>query len=332
MKDQVKWIAGLLALATGLLYTPRAVASVALLMEEPYGQFGAFNPTGHAAIYLNHVCAETPTHLRACHSGELGVVISRYHKIDGYDWVAIPLIPYLYAVETPAEVPASVSKDDILHLRDGYRRTHLQRLAPDRPDGRAPDGEWIQLVGQSFYRAIRGFQVDTTPDQDERFIALVNDRKNISHFNLVFHNCADFSRAVLDTYFPDAIHRNLIADLGVTTPKQVAKTFVRYGREHPEMQMSAFYIPQVPGEAARSHAVHGVTESLVKSKRYLLPMALFAPQVTGGVILAYLLEGRGSLPSNPEIFEVGEEPGGQARTFVAPGSLPGYAARAPATP
>jgi hypothetical protein len=28
-----------------------AHASVALLMEEPYGEFGAVNPTGHAAVY-----------------------------------------------------------------------------------------------------------------------------------------------------------------------------------------------------------------------------------------------------------------------------------------
>ena len=57
--------------------------AVALLMEEPYGDFGAMNPTGHAAVYLNHICAESPTELRMCHDGEYGVVISRYHKIDG---------------------------------------------------------------------------------------------------------------------------------------------------------------------------------------------------------------------------------------------------------
>ena len=47
-----------------------AHASAALLMEEPYGDFGAMNPTGHAAIYLNHICAASPTRLRACHPGE----------------------------------------------------------------------------------------------------------------------------------------------------------------------------------------------------------------------------------------------------------------------
>ena len=80
-------------------------------MEEPYAKFGAFNPTGHAAIYLNHVCAESPTRLRPCHPGEPGAVISRYHKIDGYDWLAIPLVPYLYAVERVEDVPTTADAE-----------------------------------------------------------------------------------------------------------------------------------------------------------------------------------------------------------------------------
>ena len=87
-----------------------AHASVALLMEEPYGEFGAVNPTGHAAVYFNHICADTPTALRPCRDGEYGVVISRYHKIDGYDWLAIPLVGYLYAVDSPSDIPAIVDK------------------------------------------------------------------------------------------------------------------------------------------------------------------------------------------------------------------------------
>jgi hypothetical protein len=46
-------------------------------MEEPYGKFGAMNPTGHAAVYFNHICADSPTVLRSCHDGEFGSVISR---------------------------------------------------------------------------------------------------------------------------------------------------------------------------------------------------------------------------------------------------------------
>ncbi len=76
-------------------------------MEEPYGFFGTLNPTGHNAIYFERICAETPVKLRRCQPGELGAVIARYQGIDGYDWVAIPLIPYLYSVENAADVPCA---------------------------------------------------------------------------------------------------------------------------------------------------------------------------------------------------------------------------------
>jgi len=297
----------LVLLSTMLTLVGSAHASVALLMEEPYGRFGAFNPTGHAAVYLNHVCAESPTELRLCRPGEYGAVISRYHRIGGYDWIAIPLIPYLYAVDGADEVPLSVDKNQAWALRDAYRRKYLEKLAPDDASGQAPIGDWTQLVGSSYDRKIHGFEVVSTTEQDERFIALFNDKHNVAHFNLLFHNCADFSRAVLDIYLPHAIHRNFIADLGLTTPKQVARSLVKYGKEHPEAEMSAFVIPQVPGSIKRSHSVDGVAESLVKSKKYLLPLVVLSPVVTGGVVVAYLADGRMTLPKDATVFKVDGE-------------------------
>src|SRR6202051_231189 len=82
-----------------------AQSSATLLLEEPYGGMGFFTATGHAAVYLSGVCAETPLVLRRCSPGETGVVISRYDGVGGYDWVAIPPIPYLYAVHRPGDVP-----------------------------------------------------------------------------------------------------------------------------------------------------------------------------------------------------------------------------------
>jgi hypothetical protein len=285
---------------------PHGHASAALLMEEPYGAFGAVNPTGHAAVYLNHVCADSPIVLRACHDGEYGVVISRYHKIDGYDWIAIPLVPYLYAVDSVNDIPATVDKEQVAALRDAYRRAHLLDLAPDNKKDGPPKGEWTELVGASYDRKIHGFQVDSTPQQDQQFIALFNDRRNVGHFNLLFHNCADFSRVVLDTYMPHAIHRNFIADVGLMTPKQVARSLVAYGKKNPEVNMSAFVIPQVLGSVPRSHPVDGVAESLIKSKKYLLPLAVFAPEVTGGVVVAYMVDGRLKMPKGAAVFDIGD--------------------------
>src|ERR1700749_433627 len=82
-----------------------ARADASLLLEEPFGKFGAMNPTGHAAVWLDRVCADTPPQLRPCREGEAGVVLSRYHRVDGYDWLAMPLLAYLYAVDEPSDVP-----------------------------------------------------------------------------------------------------------------------------------------------------------------------------------------------------------------------------------
>ncbi|HEY4379227.1 MAG TPA: hypothetical protein VGN01_02710 [Acidobacteriaceae bacterium] len=294
-----------LALLVFFLAIPLAAhASVAFLMEEPYGDFGAFNPTGHSAVYLSHICAAAPTELRMCRPGEFGVVISRYHKIHGYDWIAVPLIPYLYAVDTTAEIPTSVDKAQVASLRDAYRREHMLALAPDDKHGRAPGGEWTQLVGSSYDRKIHGFQVESTTEQDERFIAIFNDKHNVGHFNLFFHNCADFSHSVLDLYLPNAIHRNFIADIGLSTPKQVARSLMKYGKNHPEVRMSAFVIPQVTGSLPRSHAVDGVVESLVKSKKYILPIAVLSPAIAGGAVVAYLTQGRMALPKDATVFNL----------------------------
>jgi hypothetical protein len=64
-----------------------------LLLEEPYGFFGTLIPTGHNAIYIEDVCAETSVVLRRCEAGKFGVVLTRDEGIGGYDWVAIPLLP-----------------------------------------------------------------------------------------------------------------------------------------------------------------------------------------------------------------------------------------------
>lgn len=157
-----------------LLSAVIARADATLLLEEPYGAFGGMTPTGHAAIYLSRVCAETPLSLRRCNPGEQGVVLSRYHRIEGYDWIAIPLIPYLYAVEAAGQVPPSVTPEEAASLRDSYRRRHLEEVAPDKSDGRTPHGDWTQLVGEAYDRTIYAFGIETTEQQDDELIRALN--------------------------------------------------------------------------------------------------------------------------------------------------------------
>src|SRR5580700_8838420 len=132
-------------------------AQSALLMEEPYGFFGTLNPTGHNAIYFERICAETPVKLRRCEPGELGAVIARYQGIDGYDWIAIPLVPYLYSVESAGEVPSHVDRDTVTQLRSLYREAHLESLGMDLPAGSIVRGGYSQLVGTAYERRIYAF-------------------------------------------------------------------------------------------------------------------------------------------------------------------------------
>ncbi len=268
-------------------------SSATLLLEEPYGKLGFFTATGHAAVYLSGVCAATPLLLRPCEAGEQGIVISRYDGVGGYDWVAIPLIPYLYAVEQPEDVPLFVDAKMVNFLRDQYRHKHLEGVAPDRDNGEAPGGNWYELVGTAYDRTAYGFEIETTAAQDLAFIERYNSSPNRSHFHLSYRNCADFAKDVINFYYPRSLHRSLVADVGITTPKQMAKMLIKFSGRHSELQFSRFVIPQVPGSAARSTPVHGVVESFLKSKKYIVPSAVISPVFAGCVVAVYVGTGAG---------------------------------------
>ena len=270
-----------------------ARASATLFLEEPYGKMGFFTATGHAAVYLSGVCADSPTVLRRCAPGETGIVLSRYDAVAGYDWLAIPLIPYLYAVERPEDVPLFADAKMVALLRDQYRRKHLENFAPDAADGRAPGGNWYQLVGSSYDRTIYGFEIKSTPEQDEALIRKLNASPNRSHFHLASNNCADFAKEIINFYYPKALHRSLIADVGITTPKQMAKTLTKFSARRPELQFSRMVISQVPGSMPRSSRVHGVVESFLKSTKYIVPSAVVSPVFAGCVFGVYVGTGAG---------------------------------------
>jgi hypothetical protein len=292
---------GAIALLVCAAWTP-AHAEIAILMEEPYGTFGHMNPTGHAAVYMNHICAVTPTELRPCKPGEAGVVISRYHRVAGYDWIAIPLIPYLYAVDKTSEIPKTATPEIEANTRDAYRRRYLHDMIPDGPNNTIPTGDWTQLVGASYDRKIYGLNLRTSTEQDAAFIAIFNDRSNTGKFHILYRNCADFSRTVVNIYYPKAVHRNFIGDAGIMTPKQAAKSIVKYGKKHPEVSLTEFEIPQVPGSIERSRHIDGVSEGFIKSKKYVIPISIIAPEVTGVIAITYVTKDRFTFPKDVPVL------------------------------
>jgi hypothetical protein len=267
----------------------RSHAEVAVLMEEPYGFFGILAPAGHSAIYLDRVCAENPLKLRRCRPDELGSVITREPDMAGYDWVAIPLLPYLYSVENASEVPRHANGNLVWKMRRRYHEKHLLSLGKEVHEGNFFKGGWGLLLGQSYDRRMFAFRFETTPEQDDALIARLNAGRNHSRFHYLFNNCSDFTRKILNAYFPKTFRRSVFPDLWMTTPRQVTNQLVRFARKHPEMKLAVFEIPQIPGFRRPSGTNLTVIGSLT-TRGFPVPVAFLNPYAAGGMLLAFLLE------------------------------------------
>jgi hypothetical protein len=269
----------------------RCNGQAALLLEEPYGFFGAINPTGHVALYFARICAETPLKLRRCEPGEMGSVIARYSDVAHHDWVVVPLLPYLYSVENAADVPARADRVIVNRLRDQYHEEHLLSLGKDLRKGDFWHGGWTELVGVTYDRKVYAIRFDTTEAQDDAFIAKMNDDKNHSHFELFYNNCADFTRVVLNQYFPDEFGRSFFPDAAMTTPKQITHKLSRYGAKHPELHLEFYEIPQILGYRRPSRKNKGISETFVTTA-WVAPVAILNPYLAGGLFVDYVLGGR----------------------------------------
>src|SRR5215470_5584653 len=276
----------------------RLQGQATLLLEEPYSYDGTFAGTGHTAVYLSRVCAETPTELRRCRGGENGVVISRYHHIGGRDWIAVPLIPYLYAVNDASSVPLIADAKLVQFLRNEYLRDNMPEIADDL----GPKAPANQLAGSAYDRTLYAFRIATRIEQDDELIRVFNSAPNSEAYKLLNRNCADFVKQIVNFYYPHATHRSVVGDIGITTPKQVAKSLVHTAKHHPEMQLAVFVIPQVPG-LKPSKPVHGVIESVVLAKKYVTPVLLFHPLLVGGVEAAYWAGWRFNPEKGASVFD-----------------------------
>lgn len=268
----------------------RGRAQAALLMEQAYGLSSMVNPTGHVAVYFARICAETPLRLRRCRPGEVGSVIARYNGAGGYSWLAVPLIPYLYAVDNPADVPERASHDQVNQLRSQYLEAHLQQIMSEH-QGDSNQRGWIQLSGMSYNREMYSFRFNTTAEQDDAFIAAMNSATNRTHFHILTNNCSNFAAGVLNFYFPGVFRRHVLPDAGIVSPRQLAHELEIYARKHPEIGLTVGKIPQIPGYRRHSRQDKGVVGSFIESGD-VLPLAILNPYVAAGLGADFLIFGR----------------------------------------
>jgi hypothetical protein len=270
---------------------------------------------GHSAVYLSRVCPETPTKLRLCEPGELGSVLQNYkdYKEDEpFEWNAVPLSIYLYGVEDLKQRPL-VASPALRHvLQEQYRQARLQAICQTDRCVNDEWANWRDSVAAAFVREIYIFQVSSTQEQDEQFIREFNARANENRYSGFLNNCADFSKLVVNTYFPHSAHRNILNDVGMTSPKAIARSFTHYAERHPELNLRVIRVEQVPGSYKRSSDSHEGTEQAFRTKKWLIPIAIVGYHAVPVLAASYFLTGR----FNPA-KEMKEHPSEQAAELHA---------------
>lgn len=147
---------GLWLLAVLCGFASYSSGSLTVLVGEPFGNFGTMMPVGHTAIYLDRVCADGPLRLRMCDADEpAGVVIARYHRIGVYDWMATPVMQFLYATDRVEDVLTYATPENVWALRQRYRRRYLSWLVPDGMEKAKATDEWWETAGVAYNRRVR---------------------------------------------------------------------------------------------------------------------------------------------------------------------------------
>ena len=103
-----------------------------------------------------------------------------------------------------------------------------------------------------------------------------------------------------------------VVDLDLSAPFTAARArnvgFRRLCSLHPDLEFVSLVIPQVPGTIRRSRPIRGIAESVIKAKKYVIPLAFFQPYVAGSFAAAYLVDGqfkptKNAMGFNPRFFE-----------------------------
>jgi hypothetical protein len=289
-----RWCALVLLLAFAGL--SRAYGDTGVILNESLDTSVArITGSGHSAIYVSRICPASPVKLRLCAPGEQGSVISNYTTLgedQPYEWNIVPLSVFLYGVEDPANRPL-IGSQKIKHLlEERYRDNFLAEYCASESCRASSKAEWREMVGATISRSLYIFVVKTTEEQDLALIAELNSSENVNHFNGITRNCADFTRKVMDIYFPGAAKPDYINDFAMTSPKAIARSFDHYSLKHPDMELSVLHFAQVPGTIKRSSEARSGTEQLYRSKKLAVPMAIYAPYELGVAAGTYVLTGR----------------------------------------
>jgi hypothetical protein len=279
-----------------LFVCPQALADVGVVLNDSLDTSVArITGSGHSAVYLSRICPASPVQLRLCRPDEQGSIISNYTTLGEdkpFEWNIVPLNLFLYGVSDPKNRLLFASWPVKHLLEESYREKVLGSYCVTHFCETSGKAEWREMVGATAERTLYILIASTSVEQDLELIAKFNSMPNVNHFNPMRRNCADFTKDVIDTYFPHAAHRDVLNDFGVTSPKAVARSFAHYAHRNPEIEYHVLHFAQLPGTIKRSSECRNGTEQLYRSKKFLVPAgAMSYPQLPLSAAGLYLLTG-----------------------------------------
>lgn len=183
-----------------------------------------------SALYLSQVCTDegSAVKLRTCDEGEGGVVIQRRNAIsaEGYDWFAVPVEYYFYAVERANEIP--------LFVNPKIHAVLAERLPMDFLPG---------YFGQSFWQTSFLFTFKGTYEDEVAIVQASRTNPDRNKFAALCINCSDLMVSVVRLLYPES---------GIPTPKALAKGAVQLAQMYnPDGVVFLEEVPQLPGTFRR---------------------------------------------------------------------------------
>jgi hypothetical protein len=287
----------ILLAAIVLVCTAIARADLGVVVDDPTTVGSSkYIPTGHSLVYLSNVCADTPTHTRLCTPGEQGSIVSVYpdlREAQPFAWNLVPFSIFLNGSPTPGNrllYASNFVKQSLeLHAREGI----FQDVCTGNACPQLPNSHWRDMVAATADRDLFLYAVQTTPAQDQLAVDFLNHDPNINRYNPITNNCADFTSALVNAIFPHSVHRDLLNDIGLMGPKAAARSFTRWALQRPELGFYTMHFPQQPGDLPRCNLARSGTETVIHTKKYLIPAIVFGDfELPTSFFAAYIFTGR----------------------------------------
>jgi hypothetical protein len=289
----------MLALAF-LLAPPSARADLGIIVADPTDLGSSrYTSAGHSLIYFSGVCPDSPIRARLCRPGEQGSIVTSYpnfREAQPYSWNLVPASLYLHGSLTPGArlLYGSPYVKQALEL---HAREHLlEPVCRSTACPELPHSYWRDLVAATVDRDIFLYAVHTTPAQDQAAVDWLNHDPNINHYNPITSNCADFAKSLVNAIFPHSVHRDLLNDIGMMTPKAAARSFTSWAVKRPELGFYSLHFAQLPGDVRRSGLARSGTETVIHTKKYLIPAVVLGDwELPTSIVASYLFTGRFNL-------------------------------------